>query len=409
MTEAQLELRALRSASDSRVAIGCGTTGAVRLLPQAVARLRAERPEVRLQVLHGMSEALMPWVRDGTIDFALSSVPVTASDPALEHLTLYFGKMAVVARAGHPLAARRSLTLAELAGYPWCLAGRREMERRALDELFLDNGLKPPEAGIETTSTALMVAMVMGSDHLSFLPQELVYWEQDGGRLVALPVAGSGNWQRGFGITRRRARPQSTAATAAIQALARSRRTSMGRPRGSANEHRFPLAREQRAPRGVRRSGGVRARAGAHFPARVALRRRMRAKCRARATTCCAASGPEEVLLVRREDGGLSLLHNRCAHRGARIVAEPAGNARQLRCPYHAWTYAPRRPPDRRAARRRLCGEARARPGEGGARRELPRLRVRLARGARARASPSSSAGWRARSTTCSTARRRAP
>ena len=50
--------------------------------------------------------------------------------------------------------------------------------------------------------------------------------------------------------------------------------------------------------------------------------------------------GPEEVLLVRREDGGLSLLHNRCAHRGARIVSEPAGNARQLRCPYHAWSYA---------------------------------------------------------------------
>jgi len=50
--------------------------------------------------------------------------------------------------------------------------------------------------------------------------------------------------------------------------------------------------------------------------------------------------GPDEVLLVRREDGGLSLLHNRCAHRGARIVTEPAGNARQLRCPYHSWTYA---------------------------------------------------------------------
>ena len=50
--------------------------------------------------------------------------------------------------------------------------------------------------------------------------------------------------------------------------------------------------------------------------------------------------GPEEVLLVRREDGGLSLLHNRCAHRGARVVTEPAGNVRQLRCPYHSWTYA---------------------------------------------------------------------
>ena len=49
--------------------------------------------------------------------------------------------------------------------------------------------------------------------------------------------------------------------------------------------------------------------------------------------------GPEEVLLVRREDGGLALLHNRCAHRGARIVTQAAGNARQFRCPYHSWTY----------------------------------------------------------------------
>ena len=49
--------------------------------------------------------------------------------------------------------------------------------------------------------------------------------------------------------------------------------------------------------------------------------------------------GPEEVILVRRDDGALSLLHNRCAHRGARIVSEPSGNLRQLRCPYHSWTY----------------------------------------------------------------------
>jgi phenylpropionate dioxygenase-like ring-hydroxylating dioxygenase large terminal subunit len=52
-----------------------------------------------------------------------------------------------------------------------------------------------------------------------------------------------------------------------------------------------------------------------------------------------ARLGPDEVILVRQEDGGLSLLHNRCAHRGARIVSAPSGNARQLRCPYHAWTY----------------------------------------------------------------------
>lgn len=49
--------------------------------------------------------------------------------------------------------------------------------------------------------------------------------------------------------------------------------------------------------------------------------------------------GPEEVIVARREEGGVSVLHNRCAHRGARVVSEPRGNLRQLRCPYHAWTY----------------------------------------------------------------------
>lgn len=52
-----------------------------------------------------------------------------------------------------------------------------------------------------------------------------------------------------------------------------------------------------------------------------------------------ARLGPEEVLLVRQEGGALALLHNRCAHRGARIVTQPSGNARQFRCPYHSWTY----------------------------------------------------------------------
>ena len=49
--------------------------------------------------------------------------------------------------------------------------------------------------------------------------------------------------------------------------------------------------------------------------------------------------GPEEVIVVRREDRGISVLLNRCAHRGARVVSAPGGNMRQLRCPYHSWTY----------------------------------------------------------------------
>jgi phenylpropionate dioxygenase-like ring-hydroxylating dioxygenase large terminal subunit len=53
-----------------------------------------------------------------------------------------------------------------------------------------------------------------------------------------------------------------------------------------------------------------------------------------------AQLGNQPVLMLRRGDGGISVLLNRCAHKGAMLTREPRGNAgRTLRCPYHAWSY----------------------------------------------------------------------
>jgi phenylpropionate dioxygenase-like ring-hydroxylating dioxygenase large terminal subunit len=49
--------------------------------------------------------------------------------------------------------------------------------------------------------------------------------------------------------------------------------------------------------------------------------------------------GADEVILARTDEGGLALLHNQCAHRGANVVSCERGHSRHLRCPYHAWTY----------------------------------------------------------------------
>lgn len=50
--------------------------------------------------------------------------------------------------------------------------------------------------------------------------------------------------------------------------------------------------------------------------------------------------GERSVIVVRGADGAISVLENRCAHRGARICQDLAGNAGSaLMCPYHQWTY----------------------------------------------------------------------
>jgi salicylate 5-hydroxylase large subunit len=51
------------------------------------------------------------------------------------------------------------------------------------------------------------------------------------------------------------------------------------------------------------------------------------------------AIGDRPVLVARDEQGELSVLENRCAHRGLELCARRRGSARELVCPYHQWTY----------------------------------------------------------------------
>src|SRR5690606_20721926 len=213
------EIAALRRAGSVRMVMGCGPSEATRLLPETLAIFSRRHPEVRVTVLYGLNETLMPMVKRGEIEFALSSIPRTASDPDLGHRILHSDEAAVIAPPDHPLAGRRTVTPSELLGQRWVLARRRELERRALDELFLDAGLKPVEAEIETTSAVLLKTLVLQGEFLSFLPREMIHWEEQAGLLAVLPV-NAPRWERMVGITSRRRGTLTSAAKALVAALA---------------------------------------------------------------------------------------------------------------------------------------------------------------------------------------------
>jgi DNA-binding transcriptional LysR family regulator len=197
------EIEALKGAQQGHVVIGCGPTEATRLLPLALTRVAQSRPELKVSVLYGLNETLMPAVKHGEIDFALSSVPARAQDADLLHEALFTESAVVVARADHPLGRLRQITPALLAQQQWVLPRQRELERQAFDDFFRSQGINPPTAQVETTSTVLMKSMVMQSDALTFVPRELIFWEERARQLRTLPVAGV-EWVRPVGMTRRR-------------------------------------------------------------------------------------------------------------------------------------------------------------------------------------------------------------
>jgi len=52
------------------------------------------------------------------------------------------------------------------------------------------------------------------------------------------------------------------------------------------------------------------------------------------------AIGNDPVVVVRGADNELRGFFNVCRHHAAAVMTEPQGNANQLRCPYHGWTYS---------------------------------------------------------------------
>ena len=48
----------------------------------------------------------------------------------------------------------------------------------------------------------------------------------------------------------------------------------------------------------------------------------------------------EPIVVVRGSDNRVRAFFNACRHHAAAVMTEPQGNAPQMRCPYHGWTYS---------------------------------------------------------------------
>jgi len=51
--------------------------------------------------------------------------------------------------------------------------------------------------------------------------------------------------------------------------------------------------------------------------------------------------GPESIIMVRQEDGGIRAFYNVCQHRGNRLVFDDKGHVRRFVCQYHGWAFMP--------------------------------------------------------------------
>jgi len=200
---AQEEIAALRSGRMGQASIGTVVNPGTTLVPQAIAEVKREFPDILIRVEMDYSRHLVAKLLDGQLDIVIGRIMGPEGAGELDFEPLADEPHSVIARAGHPLANRGTLQHVDLVRYGWVLPPADSVLRARLDSMFLEHGVQAPMNAIETSSLPVTTNLLRGSDLLTALPVDSVAPLIQAKLLTVLPID-LGVRMESFGIILRR-------------------------------------------------------------------------------------------------------------------------------------------------------------------------------------------------------------
>ncbi|MGO1500056.1 MAG: LysR substrate-binding domain-containing protein [Marinobacter sp.] len=182
------EISDRQSGLSGHVAVGVLLAGGANILPRAVAALHRRSPNVRVTIVEGTYETLIPQLRQGALDFIVGRLPAYKYRERLETIPLFQEKIAFVVRPGHPLLEHRHLTIEDLKDWPWIMPLPDTTLRTMLEAEFHERSLDLPVIACESLSIVTNRRMIMDTNYVGAFPAQVVQPDISANLLSKLPM-----------------------------------------------------------------------------------------------------------------------------------------------------------------------------------------------------------------------------
>lgn len=184
--ETELAMRELRDLRRGRVLVGANEAAVHTLLP-LIARFRQKHPHISIDVRRVPARQIAVEVQQGSLDFgALTFHP---AETGLLEVTVGSDELVLLVPPQHPLAARRHVTMEEVAAEAVVAHNDPSPARERVLRLFEQKHI-PLNMVIALPSLDGIKRAVELKLGVALLPRRCAVTEIAAGRLVALPVAG---------------------------------------------------------------------------------------------------------------------------------------------------------------------------------------------------------------------------
>ena len=218
LNQAHDELQAAKSGQFGQVSIGAITSPGLMLLPEAVQRVKADHPDLRVSLQIETSDVLIEKLSQNKLDILVARLFAQHDKSDLRYEVLTEEPISVVARPGHPLLNATGLTLIDMAEAGWIVPPAGSVLRHRFELMFQEIGLRAPVNLIETGALLFTTKMLQKSDMLSVLATDVARYYAAHGLMAILPIALPCQMEA-FGIITRRDRLLSPAAEVMLRAI----------------------------------------------------------------------------------------------------------------------------------------------------------------------------------------------
>jgi len=116
-TDLEREAQLLRGVQTGQITVSAGPYPGMELVPRAVAAIVERVPALSCRLLSADWRETTQQVLDRRADIAVAETSAARQEPRIEIIDLDCSPMYLICRAGHPLAARRNLSFAEITAH----------------------------------------------------------------------------------------------------------------------------------------------------------------------------------------------------------------------------------------------------------------------------------------------------
>jgi len=160
------EIEHITKFNDSTISFGFSSSLIYTVLPEAVRRFQEYFPKTNIKLTEGQLTELLPALRTGQLDFAISIIvnDISMSEFALD--SLFTIPFCIVARKGHPL--EHSTSIAELKDAHWCLPSDQFGYQKQVETVLFSQGCNNPI--LRGDSGQIRTHMTLNADYLMLAP-----------------------------------------------------------------------------------------------------------------------------------------------------------------------------------------------------------------------------------------------